>query len=347
MSFYDRPLELGLFPDIFIRRYVRGLCRSRIGAEPVSVSEKQEYLTRFIESLSGQPLAIETRFPNVQHYEVPTEFFRLILGRRMKYSCCLFREDIVPSRAHLKLDGAEQRMLDLTCERAELGDGQRILELGCGWGSLALYIAERYPHSSVVAVSNSRTQKVHIEGEIKKSGVRNLTVVTADMNVFKTKGQFDRIVTVEMFEHMRNYGKLMHKVAKFLKSDGKLFVHIFNYQGTPYFYDSNDPDDWMARNFFAGGMMPSPELLLFFADDLAIEKRWLINGRHYQNTLEAWLSKMDAMRSEIMPLFRKTYGSQAMKFWVYWRVFFIACAEVFGYNRGNSWFVSHYIFSKR
>jgi cyclopropane-fatty-acyl-phospholipid synthase len=296
MVFYDRPLELGVIPDAFIRRYVRGLCRNRIGADPIAASEKQKLLTRFVESLSDQPIAIQTRLPNKQHYEVPTEFFQLVLGKRMKYSCCLFGEDVVPRRAHLQLDEAEQRMLDLTCERAELADGQRILELGCGWGSLALYMAERYPSSYVSAVSNSRTQKAYIEDEIKRKGIRNLAVITADMNNFTTRGRFDRIVTVEMFEHMHNYEKLMHKAAKFLKSNGKLFVHIFTYQGTPCFYDSNDPDDWMARNFFAGGMMPNPELLLFFAGDFAIEKRWVINGLHYKNTLESWLSRMDAKR---------------------------------------------------
>ena len=347
MAFYDRPLELGVIPDALIRRYVRGLCSSRIGAEPASVSEKQEWLTAFIESLADKPIAVQTARPNVQHYEVPTEFFRLVLGKRMKYSCCLFEKNTEQRHAHRHLDEAEKRMLDLTCERAELADGQRILELGCGWGSLALYMAERYPNSSVSAVSNSRTQKTFIEGEIKKKGIRNLTVITADMNNFTARGHFDRIVTVEMFEHMRNYGKLMHTVAKFLKSNGKLFVHIFTYKGTPYFYDSDNPSDWMARNFFAGGMMPNPELLLFFANDFAIEKRWLINGLHYQKTLEAWLSKMDRLRSEIMPLFRETYGAQATKFWALWRVFFIACAEVFGYDRGNRWFVSHYLFRKR
>ncbi len=345
MRAYSKLLERGLIPDSLIRFYVRRLCRIRLQNEPDSVNDRQEALKDFMELISSQPLAVQTDLPNEQHYEVPTDFFRIVLGRNLKYSSCLFPEGAVQDRA-ADLEEAERRMLQLTCDRALLADGQDILELGCGWGSLTLFMAEKFPRATITAVSNSRTQKEYIDSQAAVRGLRNVNVITADMKDFDPARQYDRIVSVEMIEHMRNYKLLMEKLGRLLRSGGKLFVHIFTYNGTPYLYDSSDPGDWMARYFFAGGMMPSPGLLPFFAAELILERQWEVNGQHYQRTLEGWLERMDAQMDRVKPILIQAYGAQARKFQEYWRIFFMACAEVFGYEAGNRWFISHYLFSK-
>jgi cyclopropane-fatty-acyl-phospholipid synthase len=239
-------------------------------------------------------------------------------------------------------------MLAKTCERAELKDGQDVLELGCGWGSLSLWMAEHYPKSSFTVVSNSKTQKIHIDEQARQRGLVNLRVITADMNTFELDQQFDRVVSVEMFEHMRNYQLLMAKVSRMLKPEGKLFVHIFTHKYFAYYFEDKDPNDWLTRYFFSGGIMPSDHLLLYFQDDLTIDKHWRVNGQHYEKTANAWLENMDTHRKEIYPLFEVTYGKEnALKWWSYWRVFFMACAELWGYKNGEEWFVSHYLFKKK
>jgi cyclopropane-fatty-acyl-phospholipid synthase len=239
-------------------------------------------------------------------------------------------------------------MLEITCTRAELTDGQDILELGCGWGSLSLYMAKKYPKSNITAVSNSKTQKIYIDEQAQLRGIKNLTIITVNINDFNIDKKFDRVVSVEMFEHMRNYQKLMHKIADCLKINGKLFVHIFTHKDFAYKFEVLDETDWMSKYFFTGGIMPSDDLLLYFNEHLSIEKHWHVSGIHYSKTSESWLQNMDKNKSQIMPLFESTYGKdQAVKWWVYWRLFYMACAELWGYNNGEEWIVSHYLFTKK
>lgn len=338
----DSILEANVVPDPLIRLGIRHLLgetlREKCGG---SVEERQARLQEHIDGLRQSPIAIQTDAANEQHYEVPTSFYQYALGKRLKYSSGYWPAGVE------SLDEAEERMLALTCARAELVDGQRILELGCGWGSLSLWMAEKYPQARITAVSNSRTQKEHIDAEAARRGFQNLTIVTADMNVFDTAETFDRVVSVEMFEHMKNYQLLLAKVGRWLAPGGKLFVHIFTHREIAYHYEDKGPSDWMTRYFFAGGQMPSHDTLLHFQDDVRLEARWAVSGTHYQKTAEAWLRNMDAHRAEILPLFAQTYGeAQTTRWWVYWRVFFLACAELWGYRNGEEWIVSHYRFHK-
>lgn len=345
---YQSLLEKNVIPDFLIRVGIRGLLRQRLHDEKKEKPAAQkEHLLNLIEELKRSPIAIETGSANEQHYEVPTEFYRLCLGKRLKYSSCLFKEGVTD------LDIAERDMLKLTCERAELKNGMDILELGCGWGSLSLFIAEKFPDSRVTAVSNSGTQKIFIDNEVRKRGLTNLSVITADMNSFGIDKQFDRVVSVEMFEHMRNYRELMKRISLWLKDDGpegagKLFVHIFTHKEYTYKFEVKDESDWISKYFFTGGTMPCNDLLFYFNEDLLKENFWVVNGMHYSKTCEAWLKKMDLHKKEILTIFEKTYGkTNKTKWFSYWRIFFMACAELWKFNNGNEWMVCHYLFKKK
>lgn len=340
---YDSLLEKNKIPDFLIRIGIRKLLKQRLIEEKKATVELQQaHLMQLITELKNSPIAINTDEANEQHYEVPTQFYQYCLGKNLKYSSGYWKEGVTD------IDTSENDMLEMTCSRAELKDGQDVLELGCGWGSLSLFMAKKYPNSNFTVVSNSRTQKLHIDEQAKQRGMTNLTVLTVNINDFTIDKKFDRVVSVEMFEHMRNYQLLMKKVADCLKPDGKLFVHIFTHKEFAYKFEVIDETDWMSKYFFTGGIMPSDDLLLYFNEHLYIQQHWHVSGMHYSKTSEAWLQNMDKHKTEIMPLFEKTYGKdQAVKWWGYWRIFYMACAELWGYNNGEEWIVSHYLFSKK
>lgn len=344
MSKLDTLLSTGLVPDPLIRSGIRHLLSAKLREEGAGDLESRD--ARFAEfraGLDASPIAINTADANEQHYQVPTEFYLNVLGPRLKYSSGYW------SSENTTFAESEEAMLELTCKRAELKDGQKILELGCGWGSLTLWMAEHFPNSPITAVSNSYTQRLHIEAEAQRRELYNIRIITADMNTFAPPeaGTYDRAVSVEMFEHMKNYRELMKRIAGWLKPDGKLFVHIFTHREFAYHFEGKDPSDWITRYFFSGGTMPSHDLLLYFQNDLKIERHWKVSGTHYARTSEAWLQAMDANRKAITPILEKTYGiKEADKWRAYWRIFFMSCAELWGYRNGEEWLVSHYLFTK-
>ncbi len=335
--------ERGLLPDPAIRWGIRRLHRKTLSDVRKSDGEAESSaLQRLIRELRESPIAIAPQRANEQHYEVPPAFFRLFLGPHMKYSSGLW----MPGTATLAQ--AEEAMLALTCKRAGIENGMEILELGCGWGSLSLWMAQHYPRSRILAVSNSSGQREHIQGRSAELGISNLEVMTADMNGFDTDRRFDRVVSVEMFEHMRNWEGLLARISRWLKPEGRLFVHHFSNREVAYLFRSESDEDWMGHYFFAGGMMPSDGLIQRFQQDLIVEDHWRVNGRHYQRTLEAWLEKLDSNRSAALPILADVYGPSEATVWLNrWRLFLLACSELFGYQNGNEWLVSHYRLKKR
>ncbi len=335
--------EAGMVPDTVIRHGIRRLLDRKLreiradDIEHVSAAKN-----RFVDMMNGSPVALVPHLANEQHYEVPAAFFDLVLGEHGKYSCCFWDADTG------NLTEAEMLALERTVERAQIEDGMRVLDLGCGWGSLSLWIAEHFPAARVTAVSNSASQHDFIVERAQDRSLDNLDVRVADMNDFDSAATYDRIVSVEMFEHMRNWGELFRRIATWLNDDGRFFMHIFTHRSAPYEYIDKGPGDWMSRHFFSGGIMPSADLPLRFGDSLATERVWHWNGKHYAKTCNAWLDRMDARRDDIMPILEATYGAaDADRWWMRWRMFFMACAELFDYREGREWFVSHYLLSKR
>jgi cyclopropane-fatty-acyl-phospholipid synthase len=337
-------LDRDIIPDFVVRQVIRYLLAQGLTEEKEKAAQSGDsYKANFVEMLKASPIALSTDTANQQHYEVPDDFYQIVLGHHLKYSSGYWPDGCND------LDVSEAAMLELTCERARIEDGDSILELGCGWGSLTLYMGQKFPNSRVTAVSNSKTQRHFIEQQAANRGLENITVVTADMNDFTIDRQFDRVVSVEMFEHMRNYQQLMHRISSWLKPGGTLFVHIFSHRFFAYTYDADGSGkNWMAENFFTDGVMPSDDLLLHFQDDLVITQHWNISGMHYHKTLEAWLVKHKQRKAEILALFKQVYSAEdALARWVAWKVFFMACSELFAYNNGREWGVSHYLFTKR
>jgi cyclopropane-fatty-acyl-phospholipid synthase len=339
----DTLVERGILPDPILRMGIRRLLKSRLETEraddPAEIARRRALL---VEDMRSAPIALSTDAANSQHYEVPPEFFELVLGKHLKYSCCLFAE------GSEDLDRAEEAMLDLTCRRAQIEDGQDILELGCGWGSLTLWMARKYPRSRITAVSNSRDQRGFIEARARREDLGNVAVVTADMNTFHAGGTFDRVVSVEMFEHMRNWPRLLSRVASWMRPDARLFLHVFSHRTVAYPFEDRGASDWMARQFFTGGLMPSDDLLLEFAESVEVEQRWQVSGSHYAKTAEAWLSNLDRESARVLELFGRREGrAAARRRYHAWRVFFLACSELFGYRSGGEWIVSHYRLTKR
>ena len=334
--------EKGLLPDAIIRLGIRRLCRQRlVDASNTNEALMEQEHADWIDVLKESPIALVPEKADEQHYEVPPRLFELVLGDRLKYSSGLWPEGVS------SLDESEVAMLKLTIQRAGLVDGQDVLELGCGWGSLTLFMAEYFPKSKITAVSNSNDQRQFIEARCEERNLKNVEIITADMNDFETAKLFDRVISIEMFEHMRNYEKLLGRVNVWLKNKGKLFVHIFSHQKIAYPFEDNDDADWMAREFFSGGQMPSHRLLMSFPGQMKIEKDWRVSGTHYEKTSLAWLQKMDKNKAEVLELFKKTYGESDANSWFQrWRIFFMSCEVLFGFNHGSEWGVSHYLFEK-
>ncbi len=334
--------EKGWIPDVLIRQGIRRLLRQRLNEIAAHDCERMARNTEeFIAALDRANIAPVPHKANEQHYEVPAAFFAEVLGRHRKYSSCYWPNEVS------SLDDAEEAALRITCERAAIEDGMQILELGCGWGSLTLWMAEHYPNASITAVSNSRSQRVHISREALRRGITNIEVITADMNEFSTDRRFHRVVSVEMFEHMRNYRELFRRVHDWLLPNGRFFMHIFCHRIMPYEFVDQGEDDWMSRHFFSGGIMPSEDLPLRFQEHLKIRNSWRWSGVHYEKTANAWLRNMDLRREKIWPILSETYGAEnTMQWWMRWRIFFMACAELFGYQGGQQWWVAHYCFER-
>jgi len=334
--------ESQLLPDCLIRFGIRQLLKKRkatLVSQDTDINHQKKM--NFIEAMNKATIALVPELANEQHYEVPSKFYDFCLGKHKKYSSCYWTE------ITKNLNQSESKALELTASHANLKDGQLILELGCGWGSLTLWMAKKYPKSKITAVSNSKSQKVYILNEAKKRKLKNIKVITQDMNEFITKEKFDRVVSVEMIEHMRNHKKLFKNIASWLKPKGLFFMHIFVHQSQPYLFEVEEDDDWMSQHFFSGGMMPSKDLPLYFQDQMKLISQWDWPGTHYEKTANAWLENLDKNKTSVLPILKKTYGENDAEMWLQrWRIFFMACAELWGYNKGTEWRVGHYLFKK-
>jgi len=326
-------VEKGWVPDRVTRFAIRQLCSRRLQG-----LESNGDLAEFMRQSRRQPIAPVPEKANEQHYEVPAEFFETVLGSRRKYSCCYWEEGV------RDLDRAEQLALELTTQHAELSDGQSVLELGCGWGSLTLWMLQQYPQMKVTAVSNSHSQREFILSEARRQGFESrLQVITCDMNDFDISHKFDRVVSVEMFEHMANHQRLLERIRNWIQDDGKMFVHVFCHRRYAYRFEAEGRSDWMSRYFFTGGIMPSRDLLSRYDEHFEVVDDWYWDGRHYRDTCDAWLHRMDRHKHRVLEIFQRTYGANCADLWFQrWRMFFMAGAELFGYDDGREWLVGHY-----
>jgi cyclopropane-fatty-acyl-phospholipid synthase len=338
----DALISKGIVPDLIIRKGIQSLLKKRLNDEYGDKFDQAEKRRQeLIEELRKSPVAIETDKANDQHYMVPPEFFRSHLGPRLKYSCAHWDEA-------RNLEEAEVEMLDLTVSRAEIKNGDKILELGHGWGAITLFMAEKFPDSEITAVSNSKFQGDFILERAKEKGLSNIKIITADMAEFEIDQKFDRIISIEMFEHMRNYSKLLERISQWLLPKGTLFVHIFVHKELSYKFDVVDETDWMSKYFFSGGIMPSEHLLYYFSDHMKIRSHDRVNGTHYAKTARAWLENMDNNREKILNIFKNHYPKgEALKWFNYWRIFYMSCEELWNYKQGSEWFVGHYLLEKR
>ena len=334
--------ETGLVPDSVIRAGIRRLLDRKLNEIHAGDVQKAAIIkNRFVKMMGDSPIALVPHLANEQHYEVPASFFSEVLGRHRKYSSCYWPTGVED------LEAAEEAALQVTVERAGIEDGMKVLDLGCGWGSLSLWIAEHFPNASVTSVSNSRSQHDYIRAAAGNRGLDNIEVLVSDMNDFQAPGTYDRVVSVEMFEHMRNYPELFRRISNWLEPDGRFFMHIFCHRTTPYEYIDKGPSDWMSRHFFSGGIMPSADLPMRIGRDLTVDKHWQWNGEPYARTLRAWLQRMDSRKHAVMPILEETYGEdQADRWRMRWRIFFMACEELFAYNGGSEWYVSHYLLKR-
>ncbi len=335
----DRALQHQVAPDALLRAGSRWGARVRERKEARGgVEAQEERLRALIERMSTGPVAEVPEKANEQHYELPEAFFGLVLGPRRKYSGCYFKPGVT------SLAQAEEDMLALSCERAQVADGMRILELGCGWGSLTLWLGEQYPHAKITAVSNSHGQRAYIEAEAARRAITNLTVITADVNDFEPDGRFDRVMSIEMFEHMRNWKELLRRISTWLEDDGKAWIHVFSHRATPYLFEGT----WAAERFFTAGLMPSHELFGRFQDDLVLADRWAVDGTHYAKTLQAWLARLDADPEQALAILGKgRTEAEARTLLGGWRLFLLSTDELWGYKGGDRWLVSHYLFENR
>tara|TARA_B100000674_G_C37905082_1_gene945738 strand:- start:702 stop:1724 length:1023 start_codon:yes stop_codon:yes gene_type:complete len=333
-------IEKGFIPDFLIRIGIKYLLQKRLKQEysgDIKALQKKR-----VEELSEGDIAVNTVDANEQHYEVPTDFYHSVLGYWKKYSSGFWEQGAC------NIDESESHMLDLYIERAKIQDGMRILDLGCGWGSMTLYLAHRFPNCKITSVSNSNSQKIWIDKACVQRGHKNVEVLTCDINELElTNEEFDRVVSVEMFEHVRNYKALLEKVSSWMKSDAKLFVHIFTHKELTYYFDVVDESDWMSKYFFSGGIMPSHTLIEEIESPLDVIEKWKVSGLNYWLTSEAWLQNQDKNQSKVLSIFEESYPGETRKWFEYWRVFFLSCAELFRYNDGQEWFVSHYLLEKK
>jgi cyclopropane-fatty-acyl-phospholipid synthase len=347
MSLTLNLVERGWLPDSVVRLGIRRLLRQRLESLPAAgTPAHQRAVEAFVTGLGASPLAVATEKANEQHYELPPAFFQAVLGPRLKYSSAFFE------RGTETLAEGEEAMLALYAERGRFQDGQEVLELGCGWGSATLYLAQRFPHSRILGVSNSKPQREFILRRAQQLGLSNVEIETADINRWDTARRFDRVISIEMFEHLRNYAALFQRISGWLRPDGQLFAHIFCHRHTPYLFEveraADSPGDWMSRHFFTGGQMPSHDLFSHFQQHLKLADTWQVDGRHYARTSELWLQNLDRERERVLPVLAEAYGPEAAEQWFHrWRAFFLACAELFGFNAGQEWWVSHYRFQRQ